>query len=1842
MSNQRIVLDQDVVVTHLQGKMYLVAADGSQRLVAEGDVLPKDAVLLAPEGASFQGGETTFTLGSGERPEQGDAVLANAGTPDDIAALQQAILDGTDPTKAFEASAAGGAPAAGNAGGVAGASGNGGFVTIDRTGDATISSAGFDSANPADAAPLVDAQSSEDELVDLTAPVITVSAPDNTNDRTPTLTGTTDAPAGSTVTLVVTDANGNQQTLTATVQPDGSFSVDVTTPLAEGGYQVTASVTDPAGNTGTATDDGSVDTTAPTVTVNAPDNTNDNTPTITGTTDAVPGSTVTLTVTDANGNQQTLTATVQPDGSYSADVVTPLPDGGYDVTASVTDPAGNRGTSSDDGSVDTTANITVSLDDVNAANVANTPISGTSDVGPGRTVTLVISDATGKSVTVTAVTDADGNYQTSADLSGLADGNLTVVASVTDAAGNPASATDDTTLLDTTPPDASITLDGNITPDDVINAAESKQDIAVTGRVGGDVKEGDTVTLTVNGKAFTGLVLADKTFSINVPGSDLVADGDKVIDAKVTTTDAAGNSTTVTDTEGYSVDTQSPSVVVDIADDQLTVGETSDVTFTFSEKVTGFELGDLTVVGGTVTGLTTSDGGKTWTATFTPDANFTGTASVTVKENSYTDLAGNKGTGDSDTAKVDNVAAPTPSVELQGAGADDTYNKAEIGDDNSVTAKVTLSAGTQVGDLLVVKDGAGTALFSGQVTAEMLKDGLNVEVPVSGSPSEVKVTAQVTDQAGNPSGIADDTAKVDVTATAAPTVTIVDDSNNDQLLSKGEIGHDQVQLQTEVNHGELTAGGKVTLTINNGDATSTVELKLVNGVLQLANGQPANGFTYNNGTISWTATTPADGKSLTVSATQTDKAGNESEQGSDTAKILPEPTIASDKVTVSEEALVGGVADSNGSDDQVTRTGELTIHHDGNGPVSVGLDLNSLPVLTSGGESITWSYGSCGTNHAVIEGKVGGTSLIEISLNGGNQTVAGAVDKVSYSVKLLGPVDHADATTQDVRDISVGVTIDDGVSTGRGTLTVSIEDDAPEAGTIVKTTGVETVFNANVMISLDISTSMDNPWRIGNMTRLAAAKQAIISLLNGYKETLNEADSGDVKVNLSLFGTESRQLSAGWVSLDAAINLINTFTRPSGTQYTNYDAALQELIDSFNPLEYGANKPVDAAGTQNVSYFLSDGEPTKSNINPDNNNYYTTDPSLGDGIGRGSAVGFDPNSINGKSDVGQKDWEDFLTKYGVTSYAIGMGNVSKTYLDPIAYDGAAKTDNNSQLTKVVTDMSQLSNVLLGTTPKVEQVGGYLGAHSDSKAAGFGGDGGHVLTISVDGIVYTYDVVKHTISTSGGSTISGDTLKLTTALGGTLTVDMAKGGYSYTPSTSGSAGTERVKFTLIDNDKDIDSGMLKIVVNSSTTVATDDNVITNRLANSIELPTEALLANDVAAKGGSLTSPTLTLTTGWLPASTPSQSVNSASNIAATVSRSHFALTSATTASLIVKGSVSGKAGQTSYKDVLTITLHAGETLRLAAIAGASLAYHSGTNTSGSYSALINNAISNTGSTDQTYQVLVTKTTSVNSAVDYSLGLTLEGSGFNPCEFTGIVDGTYTVGGSAGGTDSADVRLSYQAGDTLAGTDGNDTLLAAHDIATTLNGNGGDDVLYGGNANDTLNGGAGNDILFGGAGNDILDGGIGNDTLNGGIGNDTLRGGLGNDILIGGLGNDILTGDGGADTFTWKAGDATKAAPSTDRVTDFSKTEDVLDLSDLLDHDGNETEATLKTMLSIFEDGDNVRMEVKDGAALIQTIVLEGHTFSSLTDGKYTTASQASQVIDYMLQSHMLEIDKPHG
>ena len=86
------------------------------------------------------------------------------------------------------------------------------------------------------------------------------------------------------------------------------------------------------------------------------------------------------------------------------------------------------------------------------------------------------------------------------------------------------------------------------------------------------------------------------------------------------------------------------------------------------------------------------------------------------------------------------------------------------------------------------------------------------------------------------------------------------------------------------------------------------------------------------------------------------------------------------------------------------------------------------------------------------------------------------------------------------------------------------------------------------------------------------------------------------------------------------------------------------------------------------------------------------------------------------------------------------------------------------------------------------------------------------------------------------------------------------------------------------------------------------------------------------------------------------------------------------------------------------------------------------------------------------------------------------------------------------------------------------VLQGNNLANTLTGGAGNDVLLGLGGNDTLNGLAGADQLFGGTGNDILNGGDDNDVLNGEDGNDTLNGGLGADVMNGGAGNDTFVVD----------------------------------------------------------------------------------------------------------------------
>ncbi len=201
----------------------------------------------------------------------------------------------------------------------------------------------------------------------------------------------------------------------------------------------------------------------------------------------------------------------------------------------------------------------MNLADVNAANASAAPISGTTmGVEPGQTVTLVVSDTdpATPAVTVTAVINPDGSYNTTANLSGLTDGPLSVTATVTDAAGNAATSSDTATLKTT----AGITVgleDHNAGSADAAVISGTSNGVEIGPVVTLVVSDGDPATPDVT---VTAVINPDGGYSTT---ADLSGLSDGPLSVTATVTDAAGNAATANDTA--SLDT-SAGVTVSLAD----------------------------------------------------------------------------------------------------------------------------------------------------------------------------------------------------------------------------------------------------------------------------------------------------------------------------------------------------------------------------------------------------------------------------------------------------------------------------------------------------------------------------------------------------------------------------------------------------------------------------------------------------------------------------------------------------------------------------------------------------------------------------------------------------------------------------------------------------------------------------------------------------------------------------------------------------------------------------------------------------------------------------------------------------------------------------------------------------------------------------------------------------------------------------------------------------------------------------------------------------------------------------------------------------------------------------
>ncbi|EHC07095.1 type 1 secretion target domain protein [Shewanella baltica OS625] len=568
------------------------------------------------------------------------------------------------------------------------------------------------------------------------------------------------------------------------------------------------------------------------------------------------------------------------------------------------------------------------------------------------------------------------------------------------------------------------------------------------------------MAVTINGVVYTtanGLVIdASGNWSIDLTGTTL-ADGTYPVSATVT--DLAGNSKTVT--QDVVIDTKidqdgdgNTVAITSITDDTGASGSdfiTNDNTLIFNGTV---DLGDNSTLAVTINGVvyTTANGlvidaSGNWSIDLTGTTLADGTYPVSA---TVTDLAGNSKTVTQDV--VIDTTAPAVSISItEDTNNDGLLSSAEL--DGQVNYVVTLGAGTALGDTLVIVDQDGSKLFNGPVTQAMLDSGLALAVNAPADGATLTLTATVTDPAGN-SYSAHDSVTIDTTAPNPPTVLIVDDGiPGDGVLTQSEISNNGAGVQIEVNIDatDFLAGGHVNLTINNSAVITSIELKIVdvgNGVieLQFADGTPATNFSYSNGIISWTESTPEAGQDITIYATQTDAAGNTSSQGSDTATVNSVPTInVLNNVIVSEEGLPLGLPDSTGDTDSTNSpdaSGTVSIQDSNNDNLTVSLSGPSG--LFSGGQAIQWSWDPVTQTLTGYIGTAGEASYTEIMTATLTPPVNGSSGNWTYDVTLKGPVDHPDTETEDTLSVNIGINVDDGHGgTSTGSFNVTIEDDAP-------------------------------------------------------------------------------------------------------------------------------------------------------------------------------------------------------------------------------------------------------------------------------------------------------------------------------------------------------------------------------------------------------------------------------------------------------------------------------------------------------------------------------------------------------------------------------------------------------------------------------------------------------------------------------------------------------------------------------------------------------------------------------------------------------------------------------
>ncbi|WP_448091514.1 Ig-like domain-containing protein [Pseudomonas lini] len=666
-------------------------------------------------------------------------------------------------------------------------------------------------------------------------------------------------------------------------------------------------------------------------------------------------------------------------------------DGGITWTATFTPSA----------SINDTTNL-ITLDNTGVADLSGNAGSGTTDsnnyaidtLRPTATIVLADTALTAGETSLVTITFSEAvTGFTNADLSvangtltsvSSSDGGITWTATFTPTAGI-ISATNVISLANTGVADLSgntgsgISSSGNY----AIDTAPPTATIVVADtalRIG----ETSLVTITFN-QAVTGFTNADLTIAngtlTSVNSSDggitwtatftpiaSITDTTNLITLDNTGVQAAATGNVgsgTTDSNNYAIDTVRPTATIVVADTALRIGETSLVTITFSEAVSGFTNADLTITNGTLTAVSSSDGGITWTATFTPSASINDTTNlITLDNTGVVDLAGNAGSGttDSNNYAIDTVR-PTATIVL----ADATLSAGE-------TSLVTITFSEAVSGFT----NADLTIANGTLSAVSSSDGgitwtatFTPTVGVNDSSNVITLAnTGVADVAGNTGSGTTNSGNYTID-TVRPTATIV---VADNALSIGETS-------------------LVTITFSEAVSDFTnADLTIANGTL--------SSVTSGDGGITWTATfTPTNAISDTSNVITLDNSGVQNGSGNVGSGTTDSNNYAIDTVRPTATIVVADAALAVGQTSVVTitfseavtgfSTADLTVSNGTLSNLSTSDNITYTATLTPTA-SVTDS-----TNLITLDN----TGVID----GAGNTGAGTTDSNNYAIDSQRP-----------------------------------------------------------------------------------------------------------------------------------------------------------------------------------------------------------------------------------------------------------------------------------------------------------------------------------------------------------------------------------------------------------------------------------------------------------------------------------------------------------------------------------------------------------------------------------------------------------------------------------------------------------------------------------------------------------------------------------------------------------------------------------------------------------------------------------------------------------------------